>query len=66
MKGIRRIDLSESKLTYNRYIGFGNNKSKAQKFAKDLRKEIKESEISSVAVRVEKRKEGWVVNEFDL
>ena len=53
----------------NRYSGF-KNKNEAQKFANDARIENKKLQPirggeDDVCVRVIKRKEGWVVDEFD-
>ena len=61
-KGIKTTEISRG---YFKHSGF-KSKSEAQKFAKDLRIENKRDNVEGIAVRVEKRKEGWVVNEFDL
>ena len=59
------IKITEVYCRFFKHSGF-KNKSEAQKFANDLRIENKRDNVEGVGVRVAERKEGWVVNVFDL
>ena len=61
----KEIKITQVYSRFFKHSGF-KTKSEAQKFAKDLRIENKRDNVEGIAVRVAERKEGWVVNVFDL